>query len=145
MTAQIIAFKLSDYVYIIIFAGFILTLLARKEKLRYVGRTILAFGLLFDGIDIMGSVMKPLASSPFFLNLIDRVADNRFLGVLVGMLMTLVVQSSSATIAVLSELCLTGCRRHHSQHYRTFRRHSDSSGRQHRYHHHSDSCESDPE
>ncbi len=101
MTAQIIAFNLSDYVYIIIFAGFILMLLARKEKLRYVGRTILAFGLLFDGIDIMGSVMKPLASSPFFLNLIDRVADNRFLGVLVGMLMTLVVQSSSATIAVL--------------------------------------------
>ena len=101
MTAQIIAFKLSDYIYIIIFTGFILTLIARKEKIRYIGQTILAFGLLFDGIDIMGSVMKPLAGSAFFLNLIGKVADNRFLGVLVGMMMTLVVQSSSATIAVL--------------------------------------------
>lgn len=101
ITAQIIAFNLSDYVYIIIFAGFILTLVSRKEKTRYIGQTILAFGLLFDGIDIMGSVMKPLASSQFFLDLIGKVADNRFLGVLVGMMMTLVVQSSSATIAVL--------------------------------------------
>ena len=101
MTAQIIAFKLSDYIYIIIFAGFILSLLARKEKTRYIGQTILAFGLLFDGIEIMGSVMKPLAGSAFFLNLIGKVADNRFLGILVGMMMTLVVQSSSATIAVL--------------------------------------------
>lgn len=101
MTAQIIAFKLSDYVYIIIFAGFIVMLLGKKEKIKYIGRTILAFGLLFDGIDIMGSVMEPLADSQFFLDLIGRVADNRFLGVLVGMMMTLVVQSSSATIAVL--------------------------------------------
>ena len=45
--------------------------------------------------------MKPLAGSPFFLNLIAKVADVPVLGVLVGTFMTLVVQSSSATIAVL--------------------------------------------
>ena len=49
----------------------------------------------------MGSVMKPLASSPFFINLIGKVAHIPVLGVLTGLMMTLVVQSSSATIAVL--------------------------------------------
>ncbi|MGN0361593.1 MAG: Na/Pi cotransporter family protein [Bilifractor sp.] len=101
MTAQIIAFKLSDYIYIIIFAGFMISFLARKQKIKYIGNSILAFGLLFDGIDIMGSVMKPLASSPFFVSLIGKVAHIPVLGVLVGLMMTLVVQSSSATIAVL--------------------------------------------
>ena len=101
MTAQIIAFKLSDYIYIIIFAGFLLSFFAKQQKIKYIGDTILSFGLLFLGIDIMGSVMKPLASSPFFTDLIARVSRYPVLGVAVGTMMTLVVQSSSATIAVL--------------------------------------------
>ena len=52
----------------------------------------------------MGDVMKPLASSPVFTDLIGRVAHIPVLGVAVGTLMTLVVQSSSATIAVLQNL-----------------------------------------
>lgn len=101
MTAQLIAFKISDYIYIIIFIGFILAFLAKKEKLKNIGTTIFAFGLLFLGIETMGSVMKPLASSPVFVNMIEKVAHFPVLGVFVGMCMTLVVQSSSATIAVL--------------------------------------------
>ena len=101
MTAQIIAFNLSDYIYIIIFVGFIIGFASKKQKIKYIGNTILAFGLLFEGIDIMGSVMKPLASSPFFVDMIGKVAHVPVLGVLTGLLMTLVVQSSSATIAVL--------------------------------------------
>ena len=95
MTAQIIAFKISDYIYIIIFIGFIISFIAS------IGQTIFAFGLLFLGIETMGDVMKPLASSPVFTDLIERVAHIPVLGVFVGTLMTLVVQSSSATIAVL--------------------------------------------
>ena len=101
MTAQIIAFKLSDYIYIIIFIGFIISFLVKSEKAKNIGQTIFAFGLLFLGIETMGSVMKPLASSPVFTDMIARVADIPVLGVAVGTLMTLVVQSSSATIAVL--------------------------------------------
>lgn len=101
ITAQIIAFKLSDYIYFIIFMGFIISFAAKTEKLKNIGQTIFAFGLLFLGIETMGSVMKPLASSPVFTNMIARVSDAPVLGVLVGTLMTLVVQSSSATIAVL--------------------------------------------
>lgn len=101
MTAQIIAFKLSDYIYIIIFIGFIISFVVKSERAKNIGQTIFAFGLLFLGIETMGSVMKPLASSPVFTDLIARVADIPILGVAVGTLMTLVVQSSSATIAVL--------------------------------------------
>ena len=101
MTAQIIAFNLSDYIYVIIFAGFIVSFFTKNEKLRSIGQTVFAFGLLFLGIDTMGSVMKPLASSAFFTNMIEKVAGVPILGVLTGTGMTLVVQSSSATIAVL--------------------------------------------
>ena len=101
MTAQLIAFKLSDYIYAIIFIGFIVYFISKSERVKNVGMTIFAFGLLFLGIETMGSVMKPLASSPIFTELIGKVADIPILGVAVGALMTVVVQSSSATIAVL--------------------------------------------
>ena len=73
MTAQLMAFKISDYIMPIVFIGFLIAFIAKKEKIKFVGQTIFAFGLLFVGIEMMGDVM----------------------------LMTLVVQSSSATIAVL--------------------------------------------
>lgn len=101
ITAQIIAFKITDYIYVFIFLGFLIFFLAKSEKLKNIGQTIFAFGLLFLGIETMGSVMKPLASSPIFTDMIAKVANIPVLGVAVGTLMTLVVQSSSATIAVL--------------------------------------------
>ncbi|MGN0385415.1 MAG: Na/Pi cotransporter family protein [Lachnospiraceae bacterium] len=101
MTAQIIAFKITDYIYLFIAIGFLIFFISKKEKVKNVGQTIFAFGLLFEGIEIMGSVMKPLAGSPVFTELMSKVSGIPILGVCVGTLMTLVVQSSSATIAVL--------------------------------------------
>lgn len=101
MTAQLMAFKITDYIYPIIFVGFMLYFASKKEKVKNVGLVIFSFGLLFEGIEIMGSVMKPLANSPIFAELMAKVSDIPVLGVLLGAVMTLVVQSSSATIAVL--------------------------------------------
>lgn len=101
MTAQLMAFKISDYIMPIVFIGFLIAFIAKKEKVKFVGQTIFAFGLLFVGIEMMGDVMKPLATSPVFINMMEKVSHIPVLGVGVGMLMTLVVQSSSATIAVL--------------------------------------------
>lgn len=101
MTAQLMAFKISDYIMPIVFIGFLIAFIAKKEKIKFVGQTIFAFGLLFVGIEMMGDVMKPLATSPVFINMMEKVSNIPVLGVGVGMLMTLVVQSSSATIAVL--------------------------------------------
>ena len=101
MTAQLMAFKISNYIYPIIFIGFILNFAFKKEKIRNVGMVIFSFGLLFEGIEVMGGVMKPLASSAIFVDLMGKVSEIPVLGVILGAVMTLVVQSSSATIAVL--------------------------------------------
>lgn len=101
ITAQIIAFKLSDYIFPIIFIGFVIYFIFRKENIKNIGLGIFSFGILFLGIELMGDAMKPLASSDFFINLIAQVNSVPILGLLLGTCMTLVVQSSSATIAVL--------------------------------------------
>ena len=107
ITAQIIAFKLSDYVLGIVLVGFLIMQLAKQGQMKYVGTAVFGFGLLFLGIDTMGAVMKPLAENPVFTDLIAQVTGVPVLGVLVGTLMTLVVQSSSATIAVLQNFAST--------------------------------------
>lgn len=101
ITAQIIAFKISDYIYPIVFIGFLTAFVAKKEVVKYIGNTIFGFGILFIGIEIMGNTMKPLASSQVFLDLIGKVADIPVLGLLLGVVITVIVQSSSAVIAVL--------------------------------------------
>ncbi len=101
MTAQLMAFKISNYIDPIIFIGFIMNFVFKKEKIRNVGMVIFSFGLLFEGIEVMGGVMKPLASSAIFVDLMGKVSEIPVLGVVLGAVMTLVVQSSSATIAVL--------------------------------------------
>lgn len=101
ITAQIVAFNLTDYIMPIIFVGFFIFFVFKKETIKNVGMGILGFGILFLGIEIMGDAMGPLASSHVFLNLIESVKNIPVLGLLVGTGMTLIVQSSSATVAVL--------------------------------------------
>lgn len=104
MTAQIIAFKIDDYVWPIVFIGFLMFFVAKKAKFKYLGQTIFGFGLLFLGIMYMGSVMKPLVLLPCFESMMLYVRNIPALGVLLGTGMTVVVQSSSAVIAVLQNL-----------------------------------------
>ena len=75
MTAQLMAFKISNYIYPIIFIGFIMNFVFKKEKIRNVGMVIFSFGLLFEGIEVMGGVMKPLASSAIFVDLMGKVSE----------------------------------------------------------------------
>ena len=107
MTAQLIAFKIGDLAWLFVAIGFVLFFFIKKEIVKYLGQTMFSFGLLFVGINIMGDVMKPLAGSEFFVNLMLQVQDIPVLGVLLGTVMTVVVQSSSATIAVLQNLAST--------------------------------------
>ncbi len=108
ITAQLIAFKIGDYAWAFVAIGFILYFFVKKKEIiTYIGQTIFAFGVLFVGINIMGDTMKPLASSPVFVDLMVQVQDIPVLGVVLGTVMTVVVQSSSATIAVLQNLAAT--------------------------------------
>lgn len=108
ITAQLIAFKIGDYAWAFVAVGFIMYFfIKKKEIITYIGQTVFAFGVLFVGINIMGETMKPLAGSQVFVDLMMQVQDIPVLGVLLGTIMTVVIQSSSATIAVLQNLAST--------------------------------------
>lgn len=106
LTAQIIAFKIDDYIWMIVLIGFIFYFFSKREYMKNTGQSLFGFGILFVGIMTMGNVMKPLASSPVFIRLIEQVSHIPVLGILLGTFMTIVVQSSSATIAVLQNLAM---------------------------------------
>lgn len=108
ITAQLIAFNIGDFAWIFVFIGFIMYFFFKKKEMAVkIGQIMFGFGLLFVGINTMSSTMEPMAQSPVFTEMIMKVADIPVLGVFVGLCMTLVVQSSSATIAVLQNLAMT--------------------------------------
>ncbi|MBC8568704.1 Na/Pi cotransporter family protein [Mogibacterium sp. NSJ-24] len=108
ITAQLIAFNIGDYAWAFVAVGFILYFfMKKKEFISYIGQTTFGFGVLFVGINIMGDTMEPLASSQVFVDLMMQVQDIPVLGVLLGTCMTVIVQSSSATIAVFQNLAST--------------------------------------
>lgn len=108
VTAYLIGFKLSDYSLPIVFIGAFCLFFGKKESCLHFGQVVLGFGLLFYGMDVMGQGLKPLAASPMFSDLMVSVDDNMFLGVLMGAILTAVVQSSSATIGIMQELAYQG-------------------------------------
>ncbi|MGE5586944.1 MAG: Na/Pi cotransporter family protein [Clostridia bacterium] len=101
MTAQLIAFNLSDLALPAVGLGFIITFFSRKKIHKYLGQVILGFGLLFLGMTIMTDTMKPLRGDPAFVRWIGNLGKYPFLGVLAGLAMTVIIQSSSATIGLL--------------------------------------------
>ncbi len=104
VTAQLVAFKIGDYVYPIAFIGFIMYFFFKKRIIKYIGQTIFAFGVLFIGLEIMSTTMEPLASNQTFINMMLTLGKIPILGVVLGTVMTILVQSSSAMIAVLQNV-----------------------------------------
>lgn len=104
VTAQLLAFRLEDARWAVLFAGVLLGFFCRGRRGKAAGRALVAFGLLFESIAVMGAALAPLAESPVFRSWMLRVRTDPLLGVLTGLCMTLTVQSSSATIAVLQDL-----------------------------------------
>jgi phosphate:Na+ symporter len=107
ITAQMIAFKLTDYALLMVAVGFLLRLVGKTEKTRAIGDIILGFGILFFGMKLMSDVMKPLRTYPAFIDLM-RDMENPFMGILIGAAFTAIVQSSSATTGVLIVLAQQG-------------------------------------
>jgi phosphate:Na+ symporter len=108
MTAQIIAFNFKNVVpYAIIFGAFLL-LFSKKKSHKQLGELIIGFGILFMGMNMMSDSMKPLKDIPAFRQFMVDLQDNPLLGVLAGLLLTAVIQSSSATIGILQALAMQG-------------------------------------
>ena len=104
ITAQIIAFKSSALALPLIGVSALFLLLAKKPKTRRIGELLLGLGLLFLGLKLMGSYLKPLKDIPLFSELFVSFGTNPLLGILVGTLVTMVLQSSSATTGMIIAL-----------------------------------------
>ena len=108
ITAQLVAFNLTDYAPLFIAVGAIMVIAAKAKKRKELGNIVLGFGLLFMGMAAMSSSMKPLADSPVFKQLVLSIGDNTLIGIVVGLGMTAVLQSSSATTGILISLATAG-------------------------------------
>jgi phosphate:Na+ symporter len=104
VTAFIIGIDIAEYALPIIFVGAIMLFFFKNQRIHSWGQIVFGFGALFFGLELMGSGMKPLRSLQAFHDLTVSMSDNPLLGVLVGTIFTVVVQSSSATIGILQEL-----------------------------------------
>lgn len=108
VTAQLIAFKITKYALPAIGLGAGLKLFASSRKWVYIGEILLGFGILFFGLQIMEQSFAPLKTSQEFRDIFLMVGDHPLLGVLIGALLTMLVQSSSATIGITIALACTG-------------------------------------
>ncbi|MDM5426240.1 Na/Pi cotransporter family protein [Bacillus mycoides] len=104
VTAFIIGIKIGEYALPIMAVGAILLFFFKNKKVHSVGQVVFGFGMLFFGLELMSAGMKPLRSLESFQELMVSMSDNPILGIVVGTVFTLIVQSSSATIGILQEL-----------------------------------------
>jgi phosphate:Na+ symporter len=105
--AQLVAFRLHDYALMIFAAGFLLSVIAKKESLRFSGEALSGFGLLFFGLKLMSEAVVPLERYAPFLALLQYLT-NPVLGVLAGMAITALMHSSAAFIGIVITLAQQG-------------------------------------
>lgn len=108
ITAQLVAFKLDEIAPLFVIVGVVLLMSAKQKKRKDIADIVLGFGILFMGMGIMSSALKPLADSPMFSELIMAIGENWVLGIFTGLALTAILQSSSATTGILIALASTG-------------------------------------
>lgn len=107
VTAQLIAFKLSDVAPLVVGIGVAIWLFASKKKTKELAEILIGFGILFIGMDTMSGALKPLSDSESFRSLLSGL-NNPVVGILVGFGITTILQSSSASIGLLLALAGEG-------------------------------------
>ena len=108
ITAQMVTLDFEAIVPLFIGIGAIMLLTVKKKRNKDLSAIILGFGILFLGMSTMSGAMEPLKESNAFKDIIDIMGNNVFLGILVGLVATAILQSSSATTGILVALASTG-------------------------------------
>jgi phosphate:Na+ symporter len=99
ISSQIIAMDIGKYSPILLVIGFMLLLIAKTERMSNTGKVILYFGVLFFGLFTMENAVEPLKDEAFFAEWL-RKTENPLMGAVVGAVVTLIIQSSSATVGM---------------------------------------------
>lgn len=100
VTGQLIAFNLSDIAPLIVIIGVIMVMFSKKQNVTKIGEVILGFGVLFMGLRIMGESMQMVKESPKILDFLGSLSSP-YSAILMGFLITAVLQSSSATVGII--------------------------------------------
>lgn len=111
VTSLLIALNFSSVAAAAVLVGVILMLASKKTVVKNLGAIFTGFGLLFLGIDMMSDSMAPLRDSAGFMNFIVTVSESPLrplFGIILGIVMTAVLQSSSASVGVLQTLAMQG-------------------------------------
>ena len=93
---------------IALFIGIVMIMFVKSKKAKVVGDISMGFGILFIGLMNMTGAVKGFANSPAFMELLAGFSDKPVLGIIAGCVLTVIVQSSSATVAMLQSLSATG-------------------------------------
>ena len=93
---------------IALFIGIVLIMFIKTAKTKTIGDICIGFGILFVGLMNMTSAVKGFASNPVFMEMLAKFSDSPILGIFAGLVLTVIVQSSSATVAMLQSLSATG-------------------------------------
>lgn len=104
VTAFIIGLDVGEYALPIMAVGAAMIFFIKKNKIQNIGQVIFGFGGLFYGMELMSGGMKPLRELPAFIDMTVNLSEFPILGVFVGTVFTLIVQSSSGTVAILQGL-----------------------------------------
>ena len=107
ITGQLIALDVGAIAPLFAFIGVAAVVFQKNEKLKHVGEILAGLGVLFIGMNMMSSAMKPLANEPQFVNMLTKV-ENPIVGILMGMVFTAIIQSSSASVGILQALAVSG-------------------------------------
>jgi len=107
-TGHLIAFSITDFWIYFAALGFVVLFFAKVKNIKIVGQILFAFAMLLLGLALMSDAMRPLRTDPAFQNLIVQFGENRFLGVLAGLVFTAIVQSSTAVTGVIILMTLEG-------------------------------------
>ncbi len=108
ITAQIVSFNIDILAFPIIITGFLINFLAKRRRLKNIGMVIIGLGLIFLGMTIMKGALGPLSDHEGFKNFLLIFSKNPFLGLLAGIILTTLLQSSSATIGLMIALASQG-------------------------------------
>ncbi len=107
VTSQLVSFNLSEYAPIFLLIGAVCVMFCKNQKIVKIAEVVLGFGVLFTGLSSMSSAMSGLRDVPAVVNLLQSL-ESPFFAVIVGTVLTAVIQSSSVTVSIVLLMCNQG-------------------------------------
>lgn len=104
ITAQLMSLKLTHIALPVIAVGFFITIFSKKENVRHIGQALMGFGLMFLGLKILNSSLPYIQDSETARSMFLKYGKNPFIGIIVGMVATMLIHSSAATVALTISL-----------------------------------------